>query len=1020
MDGTLVAPPQPTTSTHQEKFRRLLEELFMFDQADLDFGIYRIMNAKRDEITRFLNDDLLPQARAALGTIESGERAQIKTELDRAVEAARTAGFDPDQSPRVKELRARYGAEPDQSALEAEVFSHLYQFFRRYYSEGDFISQRRYKAGVYAIPYEGEEVKLHWANHDQYYIKSGENFRDYAFKLPDGRRVHFKLADANTERNNNKAAEGQERRFMLMEEEPILEQDGELVIRFAYQPEPGKRKQGALNDEAVRRIHAELPASWRLAVEAKAPTEKDPNRLLLARHLADYTARNTFDYFIHKDLGGFLRRELDFYIKNEVVHLDDIESESAPRVEQYLGKVRAIRRIAHQIIDFLAQLEDFQKQLWLKKKFVVETNYCITLDRVPEELYAEIAANDAQREEWVRLFAIDEIKTDLTRPGYSVPLTVKFLKVNPFLVLDTRLYDDRFKDRLLASIEDVVEQMDGLLVHSENFQALVLLHERYREQIQCIYIDPPYNTSENSFVYKNNYKHSSWASMIQNRVAVAKQFSSPGGILGIAIDDTEEPRLRMLLDSIYGEQSHVSTIAAEVNPAGQNIRPNVPARSHDYFIVYAHNADCVDLLTRSLTPAEKAHYSERDEKGQYIWDNLRRRGGNSRPTDRPKQWFPLYIDPSTRSVSVDPLPGAEEAWPIDPKGIKRIWRYNPAGVRRELAAGEIGVLEKAGRLEIVKKSRMPEGKKPKTLWKDSSHSATTYGTKLLNDIVRSGGFTYPKSLHLVQDCLAYWLKPGGETLDFFAGSGTTGHAVINLNREDGGSRKYILVEMGEYFDTVLKPRIQKVIYSKDWKDGKPISREGSSHMFKYVRLESYEDTLNNLELRRTSTQQELLDTEDDFRRDYLLHYMLDVESRGSASLLDLERFEDPFSYSLKIGTGSAGETRPVKVDLVETFNYLLGLRVKHIDRIRGIRVVQGSSPEGERVLVIWRNTREVSSPDLDTFFQKQGYNTRDAEFDVIYVNGDNNLENLRRADETWKVRLIEEEFMSRMFDVHDV
>ena len=164
-----------------------------------------------------------------------------------------------------------------------------------------------------------------------------------------------------------------------------------------------------------------------------APTDKKKDRTVLEKHLTQYTARNTFDYFIHKDLGGFLRRELDFYIKNEVMHLDDIEHESVPKVEQYLSQIKVIRSIAHKIIQFLEQLEDFQKKLWLKKKFVIETNYCITLDRVPEELYPEIAANDAQREEWVRLFAIDEIKKDLHQPGYSKPLKVEFLKGNQHL-----------------------------------------------------------------------------------------------------------------------------------------------------------------------------------------------------------------------------------------------------------------------------------------------------------------------------------------------------------------------------------------------------------------------------------------------------------------------------------------------------------------------------------------------------------------------------------------------------------
>jgi adenine-specific DNA-methyltransferase len=187
-----------------------------------------------------------------------------------------------------------------------------------------------------------------------------------------------------------------------------------------------------------------------------------------------------------------------------------------------------------------------------------------------------------------------------------------------------------------------------------------------------------------------------------------------------------------------------------------------------------------------------------------------------------------------------------------------------------------------------------------------------------------------------------------------------------------------------------------------------------------LRLESYEDTLNNLELRRTEAQQSLLEQHPAFREDYMLHYMLDVESRGSASLLNLDRFEDPFSYKLNIATGTVGETKPTVVDLVETFNYLIGLRVKTIDHIGGVRVVTGTNPQGERVLILWRNVKELDNDKLDDWFQKQGYNTKDQEYDVIYVNGDNNLENLKKPDQTWKVRLIEEEFLRRMFDVQDV
>jgi len=225
--------------------------------------------------------------------------------------------------------------------------------------------------------------------------------------------------------------------------------------------------------------------------------------------------------------------------------------------------------------------------------------------------------------------------------------------------------------------------------------------------------------------------------------------------------------------------------------------------------------------------------------------------------------------------------------------------------------------------------------------------------------------------------------------------------------------------MGDYFDTVLKPRIQKVVYSESWKDGKPTARgTGISHCFKYLRLESYEDALANLTPKRPKELDDALGLSKSFRESYMLSYMLDTETRDS--LLNVEMFEDPFNCKLHIATGTAGETKPTIVDLVETFNYLLGLTVRHMDTLRCVRVVEGENRQGERVLVLWRNVKEMDSGKLDAWFQKQKYNTQDMEFDLIYVNGDNNLENLRRQDQTWKVRLIEQEFSRLMFDTRDV
>lgn len=880
-------------------------------------------------------------------------------------------------------------------------------------------------------------MKLYWANHDQYYIKTSEYLRNYTFKLPSGRRVHFKLVEADTEKDNNRPLNGKERRFILTAEQPLAEENGELVIRFEYRPDPEKRKQADLNAAAVERILKQTTGfdDWRQELASPRPTEKNPNRTLLEKHLADYTARNTFDYFIHKDLGGFLRRELDFYIKSEVMHLDDIESETAPRVEQYLSKIKAIRRIAHKIIDFLAQIENFQKKLWLKKKFVVETQYCITLDRIfrledeqtRDWLVDQIIRNDAQREEWVRLFAIDEIKGDLTTPGYSTPLKREFLEAHPTLVVDTRHFSEDFKRRLLASFDDLDEQCDGLLIHSENFQALLLLQQTYNGKVGCVYIDPPYNTGDSEILYKNGYLSASWLTLIENRLALATRFLlSDDPVLFIAIDDFEMVDLCELIDTHFPALRREMII---VNHHPQGGKGKTLASTHEYMLACVARGS--DRTLRGRLSMEGIEHRPFKRSGT-AESNFRRA--------RPNSFYAILVEPKTKEVvGAEPPPALGSEYPTEPtkegylrvyplgsQGEERVWRRSYESGLALIAAKKLVCTENGTIYQLIEaQERTPA---LFSNWVDPRYNAGTFGANLLGEIIgEHNPFSYPKSIHTVEDAIfSAGLEEGAVCLDFFAGSGTTGHAVINLNREDGGRRKFILVEMGNYFDTVLVPRLKKVIFTPEWKDGRPKRMptkeeiERSPRILKILRLESYEDTLNNLELKRTEAQQRLLDDHPAFREDYMLRYMLDVESRGSASLLNIDRFEDPFSYTLKIATGTAGETKPTVVDLVETFNYLIGLRVKTIKHVEGVRVVTGTNPQGERVLILWRKTRELDNDALDEWFRKQGYNTRDQEYDVIYVNGDNNLENLRKADQTWKVRLIEEEFRRLMFDVADV
>lgn len=326
-------------TSYYPSFIKKLDEIFMMDHAELDFGIYRIMNHKRSEIKQFLENDLLPQVKTILSENSGTDTASIKARMREIEGQAASFGALAESNPEYQKLKEKLHQSADVSQLENEVYNHLTTFFSRYYDEGDFVSKRRYKDNTYAIPYNGEEVKLYWANADQYYIKSSEYFQNYSFKCGD-KYVHFVLKDASTEMNNNKSQNNMERRFALYQEEgfPTFEEvNGELNIYFTYQLMPKATKQKDLCVSAICTLSSILPESWNQLLDSYSATD---NRSVLEKHLVDYTAKNTFDYFIHKDLGGFLRRELDFYIKNEVMRIDDLDSSY---IQSQLAQVKAIK-----------------------------------------------------------------------------------------------------------------------------------------------------------------------------------------------------------------------------------------------------------------------------------------------------------------------------------------------------------------------------------------------------------------------------------------------------------------------------------------------------------------------------------------------------------------------------------------------------------------------------------------------------------------------------------------------------
>ena len=383
---------------YKTSFQTILRELFQFDAADLDFGIYRILNYKRDQINRFIQEDI--------GKIVDKSFAKHRDEqaanIGRLFEEARQKviqGLGSDVFLPSGELKEEYGKTPlgrDYLAIKSRkdeanaideikllVFNDLYNFFSRYYDEGDFAPKYRYsiKSHKYAIPYNGEEIKLYWANSDQYYIKTGILFRDYAFFTDAAKtyKVVLRTVAAREELGSNKATKA--RFFVLDNEKPPELEGNTLVVRLQYRELTAgevKRyevaggsntaKQDKINQHVMDAVLEKLGnPNLKAALSIYHKNEKP----LLLYQLSRFTARNSRDFFIHKNLKNFLSEQLDYFIKAEVISLETLELERF--LDKHITRVRVVREIGERIIDFLAQIEDFQKKLWEKKKFVLKT-----------------------------------------------------------------------------------------------------------------------------------------------------------------------------------------------------------------------------------------------------------------------------------------------------------------------------------------------------------------------------------------------------------------------------------------------------------------------------------------------------------------------------------------------------------------------------------------------------------------------------------------------------------------------
>ncbi len=1052
------------------QLKSFLNQLFQFDSQDLDFGVYKILHYKKKEIATFIDQLLVDKVKAELQTLSADEAKQVQdqiaemeksTSLKKWLEAVekkdetRLAIYEEDYKDEIaqyKELKAKATESSVSVETENQIYNHLTLFFSRYYDKGDFISKRRFgKNEKYVVPYNGEETHFHWANQDQYYIKSSETFNHYAFKVQTADSnlvVNFKLHNAQLEQGNVKAEETNF--FMLSDKSPeIKEKDDsdlqfvlankqpdvnekEITIYFEYRPlgddekkkVKGNSKQDTLDEIAFDFLKKEFGTN---PIFANLWKEQEGKPLLLKK-LQHYTRKNKHDFFIHKNLKRFLERELDYYIKSELVNVDDLyvtETDSHfDRLKHNLKTIKVFKSIADTIIAFVSQIEDFQKKLWEKKKFVLSTEWVITVDRlvdyVGEEaakpILEEVIKNEKQVAEWKELFgdkkapkAIEELTSDL-QTWRKLPIdTIHFPKVFKINLLNT----------LSCSI-NLEEKSDGVVQQSDNFHGLKTLSDKYNGSIQSIYIDPPYNTSASEIIYKNSFKHSSWISFIENRLVASKDLLNGSGILCVTIDSFELNSLLELLKTEYSEENNLGLVTIVNNPSGRSTVKGVSIANEFAIFIARNEGTNVGFLPR--TEKQEAQYPESDEKGKYQWRSFLRAGGaNDFRTARPKLHYPIVIenseiripelewDDNSRTYKVnEDLSDKKVLYPIS-NDVEYTWRLGISSFKDRINDVRFRINRNGNETLDIKFYSDELGVLPKTVWSEKKYNATAYGTTLLKNILGSSQlFSFPKSVYAVADCLRVAnSKQNDIVLDYFPGSGTTFHATQFLNREDKGNRKCILVEQGGYIYTVIIPRIKKIAYTFDWKDGKPKDggMNGLGVFFKYQRLEQYEEALENIAFNASEDAvQKALEFEQ-----YIPKYFLEFETKGSQTLVNTAAMQDPWDYKLKVWDGFTYDTEQA-VDLVETFNYLIGLHMQKCitKEVNGkkYQFIYGHNNANKSILVVWRSVKDWSVEDFKADAATLKTELKAFEYDLLYINDQAHIEGYQPIEEVFKNKML--------------
>ncbi|EJG9928577.1 site-specific DNA-methyltransferase, partial [Campylobacter jejuni] len=665
-------------------------------------------------------------------------------------------------------------------SVSNDIANKLYDFFSSYLNASGtpfFIKTPLHK-NIYAPVYNNsDDVSLFYKTKDLYYVKTDTIYKDIDFEY---KNCTIKISAQNLEQKKDNNKNSKEISLELVSIE------GNNINFNANFKADSDKNYNNIKKEIEKTLNIDFSEDDYKAIKQ------------------DFKKQNTIDFFIHKNAEKFLKEQFDLFIYHYFYKDLGVDTQWS---NERLEELKNLKLIAYKIIELIAKLENEVLRIWLKPKFVKNLNYVFSLDLL-KGLEKEITSDkgfETQLKEWQEL-GMNYESFDSTLP------------------LDTKHFSPRLREKILSHFDNLNEILNGELIKSDNFNALNTLKNKYRGKVKCIYIDPPYNTTNDDFVYFDKFNHATWLSFMRDRLALAREFLSDDGAIFVSIDDNEQARLKLLMDEIFGEENFVANLIWQKKKGGSQDSKNF-AKEHEFILCYQKNEW---QIYDEIQKRDESEFNKiiNGKKAKLI--KLEKWGNHSLREDRPTLYYSIK-DPS-----------GNDFYPIAPNGKEGCWRKKPENLDKEHIYWQKNSKGRLIPYEVIYIDELLEKTiKTRTIFTEFG-SSTDSAKEILSLFNGNKAFSTPKPEKLLQRILEMTTDENDLVMDFHLGSGTTAAVAHKMNR------RYIGVELGEYFYTTTMPRLKKVINAEQGGISKALDFKGGG-AFVYYELESYEEALRECE-----------------------------------------------------------------------------------------------------------------------------------------------------------------------------